>query len=123
MHSGYTGVSNPELFRTLGLPPYSPLSLDAIRDTGKQPPYTLSVLCQLAILGSPTQRLLVQDIFNALMHKFTYYRNLQDAGVWKNSVRSVLTNERCFVQVSRSQAEPGRGDYWTLSYLNGPRRP
>ncbi|KAJ7799578.1 hypothetical protein B0H14DRAFT_2465814 [Mycena olivaceomarginata] len=77
------------------------------------PPYPLHTILRCAILGSPNQRLLVQEIYIAMEEKFPYYRT---AGVdWKHSVRHQLSLKRLFVRQRRSLDDPGRGSYWTIN--------
>ncbi|KAJ7883175.1 hypothetical protein B0H14DRAFT_2702324 [Mycena olivaceomarginata] len=77
------------------------------------PPYPLHTILRCAILGSPNQRLLVQEIYIAMEEKFPYYRT---AGVdWKHSVRHQLSLHRLFVRQRRSLDDPGRGSYWTIN--------
>lgn len=106
---------NPDL--TGGLP----ISLDSLRDgpPGSKPFYPYSTLIRYAIKGSPTGKLLLEDIYYAIESRFPYFRTAP-AG-WKNSVRHNLSLNPCFEKVPRPLTDRGKGSYWTVNDSVDPR--
>ena len=92
-------VSDNEIRAIMNLPLDQELSLQALPDPnpGERPGQSLPVLAQFAILGSPTRRLTLQEIFQALEDRFEWFRNNED--------RSWQVRGLCFVQTR-----------WTHSY-------
>ncbi|KAF5346277.1 hypothetical protein D9757_014840 [Collybiopsis confluens] len=92
-----------------------PIDLDLLpdHDGNKRPPYTLAVLAELAIAGSPDHRLPSSAIYTAIEEYFEYYR-INTSKKWRNSIRHMLTLKERFIQITRPLREPGIGNYWTL---------
>ncbi|KAG6888888.1 hypothetical protein C0995_005143 [Termitomyces sp. Mi166 len=64
-----------------GIPPSRPLnlwSLEPVEDDGQRPRWTYKVLVSLAIQGSPTGHLSLQEIYCEIENRFQYYRDLPD---------------------------------------------
>lgn len=106
---------NPDL--TGGLP----ISLDSLRDgpPGSKPFYPYSTLIRYAIKGSPTGKLLLEDIYYAIESRFPYFRTAPSG--WKNSVRHNLSLNPCFEKVPRPLTDRGKGSYWTVNDAVDPR--
>ncbi|KAG6886980.1 hypothetical protein C0995_002593 [Termitomyces sp. Mi166 len=114
-----------------GIPPSQPLnlwSLEPQEDNGQRPKWTYKVLVALAIWGSPTGRLSLQEIYSQIENRFHYYRDLPDeAGhdrkkggkKWQRSIRHNLSLESIFHHEGRDITEPGKGGYWSLTNCNG----
>ncbi|EIN10284.1 hypothetical protein PUNSTDRAFT_30451, partial [Punctularia strigosozonata HHB-11173 SS5] len=98
-----------------------PINLDSLRDgpPGSKPFYPYSTLIRYAIKGSPTGKLLLEDIYYAIESRFPYFRTAP-AG-WKNSVRHNLSLNPCFVKVPRPLTDRGKGSYWTVDDNVDPR--
>ncbi|KAI8342707.1 fork head domain-containing protein [Chlamydoabsidia padenii] len=80
-----------------------------------KPPYTYATLVAFAILISPDGRLLLNDIYRWISQTYPYYVINQRG--WQNSIRHNLSlNKQWFQKVDRrpTQANPGKGCYWTL---------
>ncbi|KAI8335010.1 fork head domain-containing protein [Chlamydoabsidia padenii] len=80
-----------------------------------KPPYSYATLIAYAILISQDGRLLLSDIYRWISDTYPYY--LLDKRGWQNSIRHNLSlNKKWFVKVDRrpTQANPGKGCYWTL---------
>ncbi|CAO3647078.1 unnamed protein product [Cunninghamella blakesleeana] len=80
-----------------------------------RPPYPYSTLIAYAILVSQDGRLLLSDIYKWISETYPYY-SLNNKG-WQNSIRHNLSlYKRWFLKVDRrpTQANPGKGCYWTL---------
>lgn len=63
---------------------------DRVHGTGSaaRPHYALTTLIRYAILGSETQRLTLQEIYDTIEDRFIFFRTAGKG--WKNSVRSLL---------------------------------
>lgn len=98
-----------------------PMNLDSLRDgpAGTKPFYPYSTLIRYAIKGSPTGKLLLEDIYYAIETRFPYFKTAP-AG-WKNSVRHNLSLNPCFEKVARPLTDRGKGSYWTVNDNVDPR--
>ncbi|PAV20994.1 forkhead box c2 [Pyrrhoderma noxium] len=98
-----------------------PINLDSLRDgpPGSKPFYPYSTLIRYAIKGSPTQKLLLEDIYYAIESRFPYFRTAPSG--WKNSVRHNLSLNPCFEKVPRPLTDRGKGSYWTVNDNVDPR--
>ncbi|KDQ64652.1 hypothetical protein JAAARDRAFT_28293 [Jaapia argillacea MUCL 33604] len=98
-----------------------PINLDSLRDgpPGSKPFYPYSTLIRYAIKGSPTGKLLLEDIYYAIESRFPYFRSAPPG--WKNSVRHNLSLNPCFEKVPRPLTDRGKGSYWTVNDNVDPR--
>ncbi|CUA74105.1 Forkhead box protein J2 [Rhizoctonia solani] len=89
--------------------------LDTLEDgrPGERPAYPFTTLIRYAIKGSPSGRLLLEDIYNAIQSRYPYFTTAPSG--WKNSVRHTLSLMTCFEKVPRLLTEPGKGSYWTVN--------
>ncbi|KAG6810087.1 hypothetical protein H0H92_013361, partial [Tricholoma furcatifolium] len=112
------------------IPHNKPLDLYSLPDPppGARPNVTYKILASLAIYGSPSGRLSLQEIYTAIEDRFPYYRNLPEemgrdgksgGKKWQRSVRHNLSLESIFMNDPRSITEPGKGGYWYISNLKG----
>ncbi|KAG9058830.1 hypothetical protein FS842_000027 [Serendipita sp. 407] len=110
-YPGYTGDS--EASQTM--------TLDSLQDPppGTKPRYPYSTLIRYAIKGSPSGRLLLEDIYYALEARFPYFRTAPPG--WKNSVRHNLSLNPSFVKVPRPLTDRGKGSFWALDESVDPR--
>ncbi|KAI0342811.1 hypothetical protein BDW22DRAFT_1330320, partial [Trametopsis cervina] len=113
--------STPNLRRMLGLRPDADISLNVLADpvAGEKPNYPYPTLIKLAIHGSPNRRLTLQEIYQALMRRFRWYRDNARDRSWQNSIRHNLSLNKCFRKVARPITEPGKGHFWTVDYSDG----
>ncbi|KIO25422.1 hypothetical protein M407DRAFT_91983 [Tulasnella calospora MUT 4182] len=90
------------------------VSLSDLKDCppGVKPYHAYSTLIRYAIKGSPGGKLLLEDIYEALMNRFEYFRTAPPG--WKNSVRHNLSLNPMFVKVERPLTDRGKGYYWTV---------
>ncbi|KAL5512148.1 hypothetical protein ACEPAG_3669 [Sanghuangporus baumii] len=97
-----------------------PINLDSLRDgpPGSKPFYPYSTLIRYTIKGSPTQKLLLEDIYYAIESRFPYFRTAPSG--WKNSVRHCLSINPCFEKVPRPLTDRGKGSYWTINETIDP---
>ncbi|KAH8922446.1 winged helix DNA-binding domain-containing protein, partial [Atractiella rhizophila] len=77
------------------------------------PSYPYSVLIRLAILGSPTKKLTLDDIYTAIETRFPFYKTAGSG--WKQSVRHNLSVHQCFEKQRRPIFDPGKGSYWSVN--------
>ncbi|CAE6447202.1 unnamed protein product [Rhizoctonia solani] len=101
-------ISQPEMDPELA-------GLGALEDgrPGERPAYPFTTLIRYAIKGSPNGRLLLEDIYNAIQTRYSYFATAPSG--WKNSVRHTLSLMTCFEKVPRLLTEPGKGSYWTVN--------
>ncbi|XP_060073646.1 forkhead box protein I3-like [Ylistrum balloti] len=78
--------------------------------TYEKPPQSYIALISMAILSSPSKRMLLCDIYQYIMDNFRFYNNANKA--WRNSIRHNLSLNECFVKNGRS--ENGKGNYWSI---------
>ncbi|KAI9273754.1 fork head domain-containing protein [Sporodiniella umbellata] len=81
----------------------------------EKPPYSYATLIAHAILTSEEGRLTLSDIYLWIADHYTAYSI--GAGGWQNSIRHNLSlNKKWFQKVDRrrTQANTGKGSYWTL---------
>ncbi|KAG6897013.1 hypothetical protein C0992_004657 [Termitomyces sp. T32_za158] len=101
-----------------GLTARQPISLWSLPDppAGSRPNVTYKVLVSLAIWGSPSRRLSLQEIYSEIENRFPYYKNLPDESgrdgksggkKWQRSVRHNLSLESVFHNEGRDISEPG----------------
>lgn len=133
-------TSDAEIRQFLGLSPDQELSLNALADppAGQRPGQSIPTLSQLAILGSPTKRLTLQEIYQALEDRFEWFRLNRDDKSWQvraciilslrhtlthmsiqNSIRHNLSLYKCFRRIAKPITEPGKGSYWVVDYSRG----
>ncbi|KAF7313578.1 Fe-S cluster assembly protein DRE2 [Mycena chlorophos] len=98
-----------------------PINLDSLRDgpPGTKPFYPYSTLIRYAIKGSPSQKLLLEDIYYAIESRFPYFRTAPNG--WKNSVRHNLSLNPCFQKEARPLTDRGKGSYWIVNDDVDPR--
>ncbi|TFK34604.1 hypothetical protein BDQ12DRAFT_763097 [Crucibulum laeve] len=113
--------AGPYLRRQLHIPPEKPINLWALPDppNGAKPSHSLPVMIKLAIYGSPKQKLTLQEIYQALIDRFEWFRVHQNDNAWKNSIRHNLSLNKVFRLSQRPITEPGKGSYWQLDVSEG----
>ncbi|KAK9711900.1 transcription factor [Basidiobolus ranarum] len=77
-----------------------------------EPDFTYASLITQAILNSPEQRLLLQDIYAYIKQHYTYYQYCSKQ--WQNSIRHNLSLHRAFDQLPKEKGTPGKGSYWIV---------
>ncbi|KAL3865916.1 hypothetical protein ACJMK2_043263 [Sinanodonta woodiana] len=75
-----------------------------------KPRHSYIALISMAILSSPSKKLLLGDIYQYVMDNFPYYNNQDKA--WRNSIRHNLSLNECFVKCGR--ADNGKGNFWSI---------
>ncbi|ORX83252.1 winged helix DNA-binding domain-containing protein, partial [Basidiobolus meristosporus CBS 931.73] len=84
-------------------------------DNGRQtdePKFTYATLIAQAIMSTPEQRMLLQDIYSYITTKYEYYRTCNKQ--WQNSIRHNLSLHKAFCKLPRQKGTPGKGNFWTL---------
>ncbi|KAI0729241.1 hypothetical protein C8Q72DRAFT_778396, partial [Fomitopsis betulina] len=111
-------------------PPASPeeapeeevVTLDMLADpayAGQKPNYPYPTLVKAAILSSPKGRLTLQEIYQALMDRFSWFKDNAKDKAWQNSIRHNLSLNKMFRKMPREITEPGKGSYWTVDFEAG----
>ncbi|ORX94137.1 winged helix DNA-binding domain-containing protein, partial [Basidiobolus meristosporus CBS 931.73] len=77
-----------------------------------EPDFTYASLITQAILSSPEQRLLLQDIYTYIKQHYVYYQYCSKQ--WQNSIRHNLSLHRAFEQLPKEKGTPGKGSYWIV---------
>ncbi|XP_030056874.1 uncharacterized protein LOC115468892 isoform X1 [Microcaecilia unicolor] len=75
-----------------------------------RPPYSYLQIIQLAINGTQTRRMTLQQIYTWVEEHFPYYKYIAKPG-WKNSIRHNLSIHDIFV---RQRENNGKAMYWTI---------
>ncbi|XP_052068752.1 forkhead box protein K2-like [Mytilus californianus] len=78
-----------------------------------KPPYSYTQLIVQAISSVPDKQLTLSGIYVYITENYPYYRTADK--VWQNSIRHNLSLNSYFVQVPRSQDEPGKGSFWRIN--------
>lgn len=78
----------------------------------EKPPYSYIALIVMAIQSSPTKKLTLNEIYQFLQQRFSFFRG--DYTGWKNSVRHNLSLNDCFIKLPKGLGRPGKGHYWTV---------
>ncbi|KAJ7284479.1 hypothetical protein C8J57DRAFT_995442, partial [Mycena rebaudengoi] len=107
------------LRQQLNLAPGQPVSLWSFPNppNGEQPS-PLPLLIKLAIHGSQTGKLTLQEIYAELSHRFAWFQEHPN-GPWKNSIRHNLSLNKVFKRIPRPVTERGKGCYWALDLSGG----
>ncbi|KIK98021.1 hypothetical protein PAXRUDRAFT_135062, partial [Paxillus rubicundulus Ve08.2h10] len=113
--------AGPYLRQQLGLASHEPVGLSTLPDPpyGEKPATPLPMLIKLAIYGSPSKQLTLQEIYNELENRFQWFREHRHERAWKNSIRHNLSLNKVFRHVPRPITEPGKGSYWQLDVSGG----
>lgn len=77
-----------------------------------KPPYSYVALCVMAIDSSSSKMMTLSDIYKFITDNFPFYRNTKLR--WQNSLRHNLSFNDCFVKISKTNEQGGKGSYWTL---------
>ena len=66
----------------------------------------------MAIQSVPAKKLTLNEIYQYLQQKFSFFRGSYQG--WKNSVRHNLSLNECFIKLPKALGRPGKGHYWTV---------
>ncbi|KAI9475879.1 MAG: fork head domain-containing protein [Benjaminiella poitrasii] len=93
------------------------LEMDMYQYRNCKPPYSYATLIAQAINSTNEKRMTLSGIYNYITSNYPYYQLTRNG--WQNSIRHNLSLNKAFVKVPRSEAEPGKGAFWTI----GPDAP
>ncbi|MGY0217955.1 forkhead box transcription factor [Endozoicomonadaceae bacterium StTr2] len=79
-----------------------------------KPPFTYKQMIYNVIKASPDKQLRLNEIYEAIMETYPYYRGLENKG-WKNSIRHNLSLAKEFVKVPLPAGAKGKGHFWVYS--------
>lgn len=120
----------------LDLPSDKPVNLWALQNpSGSQKPnQPYRNLIMLAIFGSPTRTLRLNEIYRAFIDRFEWFKDHSNEMDWKvcslktsinqfihnmclpqNAIRCSLSDDNIFVTLARPVTEPDKGEYWCLN--------
>ena len=80
-----------------------------------RPPHSYIALISMAILSKTDRKILLNEIYDWVIHNFPYYQFRTDKS-WRNSIRHNLSLNECFIKVGK--AGNGRGYYWSIHAAN-----
>ena len=98
----------------LRTPPPKEEAATAEKEAPVRPDSSYIELIARAILECPTGRLRLQDIYDSISERHSYFRTAESG--WRNSVRHNLSLHQCFTKAGR--CESGKGHYWTIHPAN-----
>ena len=111
-------ISSQKMFNKTDMTP----NLGLIKNTpnpnlneNDRPPHSYIALISMAILSRPERKILLNEIYDWVIHNFPYYQSRTDKS-WRNSIRHNLSLNECFVKVGK--AGNGRGYYWSIHTAN-----
>lgn len=78
----------------------------------EKPPFSYIALIVMAIQSSPMKKLTLNEIYQFLEQKFSFFRGEYTG--WKNSVRHNLSLNDIFIKLPKGLGRPGKGHYWTV---------
>ncbi|KAG8999589.1 hypothetical protein FRB90_012038 [Tulasnella sp. 427] len=95
--------------------------VDAPNNNTGNPGYSIKVLMEYAIKGSPRGKLSLQEIYRAVEERYPVFKTSLGQN-WRNSARHDISMDPRFKNVPRSPEEPGKGGLWMFDE-NAPPKP
>ncbi|KAI4522733.1 fork head domain-containing protein [Schizophyllum commune] len=81
-----------------------------------KPPIEYPILVMVALYAAPTKKLQLQEIYDAIMERYPFFRT---APSWQESIRHLLSLKIQFRHIDRPIGVQGRGGYWYLDLTHG----
>ncbi|KAG8897854.1 hypothetical protein FRB99_007870 [Tulasnella sp. 403] len=85
--------------------------VDAPDNNRGNPGYSIKILMEYAIKGSPKGRLSLQEIYQAVEERYPIFATPWGAN-WRNSARHDISMDPRFINIPRPPNEPGKGGLW-----------
>ncbi|KAG8895840.1 hypothetical protein FRC00_006821 [Tulasnella sp. 408] len=95
--------------------------VDAPNNNTGNPGYSIKVLMEYAIKGSPRGKLSLQEIYLAVEERYPIFKTSFGQN-WRNSARHDISMDPRFKNVPRGPEEPGKGGLWMFDE-NAPPKP
>ncbi|KAG8931721.1 hypothetical protein FRC01_000923 [Tulasnella sp. 417] len=95
--------------------------VDAPNNNTGNPGYSIKVLMEYAIKGSPRGKLSLQEIYLAVEERYPIFTTSFGQN-WRNSARHDISMDPRFKNVPRGPEEPGKGGLWMFDE-NAPPKP
>uniref|UniRef100_A0A8C5HXS1 Fork-head domain-containing protein n=1 Tax=Gouania willdenowi TaxID=441366 RepID=A0A8C5HXS1_GOUWI len=92
-----------------------------------KPPYSQASLICMAMQASKQPKITLSTIYKWITENFCYYTHAEPS--WKNSIRHILSHNKCFRKVPKQKDEPGKGGFWQIDpeyadmFVNGIFKP
>uniref|UniRef100_A0A8C5HTJ9 Forkhead box J1b n=1 Tax=Gouania willdenowi TaxID=441366 RepID=A0A8C5HTJ9_GOUWI len=92
-----------------------------------KPPYSQASLICMAMQASKQPKITLSTIYKWITENFCYYTHAEPS--WKNSIRHILSHNKCFRMVPKQKDEPGKGGFWQIDpeyadmFVNGIFKP
>ncbi|KAI9027293.1 fork head domain-containing protein [Phycomyces nitens] len=91
---------------------FPPGPSDLFQNKDGKPSYSYASLISQAIGSTPQRKMTLHGIYTFISSNYPYYK--MNSNGWQNSIRHNLSLNKAFVKVPRSDAEPGKGAFWTI---------
>ncbi|ANB12972.1 forkhead family transcription factor FKH2 [Sugiyamaella lignohabitans] len=110
---GVAMITRPQVRGVLQTSHYVDQDLSADDAKDIKPPYSYATMITQAIMSSEEMMLSLADIYEWIMHRYSFYRHSKSG--WQNSIRHNLSLNKAFEKVPRKANEAGKGMKWQIN--------